>query len=104
MTVDEINFAMNNRPPVFLARGSVEIFKPLSVRGIAKMIRDEFEVERGKEPYFVDVILRDATGRSELHARPEQIDPAEPEKFGDMMRIYLELKERRALENANAGE
>lgn len=102
MTVDEINFAMNSRQPVFLARGSVEIFKPLSVRGIAKMIRDEFEVERGKEPYFVDVILRDATGRSELHARPEQLDPAEPEKFGDMMRVYKEIKERKTVENEKA--
>lgn len=101
MTVNEINFAMSNRQPVFLARGSVEILKPLTVRGIAKIIRDEFEVERGKEMYYVDVILRDATGRSELHARPEQLDPAEPEKFGDMMRMYTELKERRALENAN---
>jgi hypothetical protein len=102
MTVDEINFAMANRQPVFLARGSVEILKPLSVRGIAKIIRDEFEVERGKEPYFVDVILRDATGRSEVHARPDQLDPAEPEKFGDMMRAYKQLKERKVAENENA--
>ena len=95
MTVDEINFAMSNRQPVFLARGSVEIFKTLTVRGIAKMIRDEFEVERGKEQYFVDVILRDGTGRSELHARPEQLDPAEPERFKSMWERYCKMKEER---------
>lgn len=95
MTIEEVEFAMDNRMRVFLARGSAEIFKPLAIGGTAKKIRSRFDVERGKGKYYSEVILLDPNGRSVINAAPEQLDPAEPEKFAAMLAWYKEAQTRK---------
>lgn len=96
MTIEEVEFAMDNRMRVFLARGSVEILKPFAIGGTSKKIRSRFDVERGKEKYYHEVILLDPNGRSVINAGPEQLDPAEPEKFAAMLAWYNEAQARKA--------
>ncbi len=95
MTIEEVEFAMDNRMRVFLARGSVEIFKPFAIGGTSKKIRSRFEVERGKEKYYHEVIPLDPNGRSVINAGPEQLDPAEPEKFAAMLAWYNEAQAKK---------
>lgn len=95
MTLEEVEFAMENRIRVFLVRGSIEIFKPLAIGGTTRKIRSRFEVERGKEKFYHEVILLDPNGRSEINAGPEQLDPADPEQFAAMMARYKEIQERK---------
>ena len=95
MTIEEVEFAMDNRMRVFLARGSVEILKPFAIGGTSKKIRSRFEVERGKEKYYHEVILLDPNGRSVINAGPEQLDPAEPEKFAAMLALYNEAQAKK---------
>ena len=97
MTVAEINFAMIQRMPVMLMRGSVALTRPLSIRGLTKVRRSEFDEERGKEGFYWEVQLLDNTGRSWIEASPAQLDPYEPEKFASMMAEYQRMKE---LQNA----
>ena len=77
MTLPEINFALEQRMPVVMPR------------------RSEFDEERGLDGYFWEVQLIDANGRGWINAGPEQLDPAEPEKFSAMWARYNELKRRR---------
>lgn len=100
MTIEEVEFAMDNRMRVFLARGSVEILKPFAIGGTSKKIRSRFEVERGKEKYYHEVILLDPNGRSVINAGPEQLDPAEPEKFAAMIAWYNEAQAKKGGEHA----
>ena len=95
MTIDEVNFAMNLREPVVIARGSVEILTPLEIGGVAKMMRSRFDVERGKDAYYFDVILLSSSGNGLVHARPDQLDPADPERFQSMWERYCRMKEER---------
>lgn len=97
MTVDEINFAMNNREKVILARGSIALQKPLAISGIAKMIRSKHDVERGKEKYYVNVILLDDSG-SVINASPNQLDAADPEKLAAMMAWFAEVQARKVVD------
>ena len=99
MTIEEVEFAMDNRMRVFLARGSVEILKPFAIGGTSKKIRSRFEVERGKEKYYHEVILIDPNGRSVINAGPEQLDPAEPEKFAAMFAWYNEAQVKKGGEH-----
>lgn len=93
MTIDEVNFAMNQRESVFIARGSIEILKPFKIRSVCKTIRDEHEVLRGKEPYYYEVILSDPNGNSVIRTFPEQLDPADPERFAAMWDRYRKMRE-----------
>lgn len=95
MTLEEVEFAMENRLRVFLARGSIEILKPFAIGGTTKKIRSRFEVERGKEKYYSEVILLDPNGRSTINAFPEHLDPAEPEKFAAMFARHKAMQENR---------
>jgi hypothetical protein len=88
MTTTEVKFAMHQRLPVLLARGSEVLTKPLKVRALTMVRRDEFEEERGKDGYYFEVRLIDSTGRSWINAAPEQLDPYEPETFASMMAAY----------------
>ena len=93
MTIDEVNFAMNQRESVFIARGSIEILKPFKIRSVCKTIRDEHEVARGKEPFYIEVILNDPNGRGVIRTFPEQLDPADPERFAAMWDRYRKMRE-----------
>lgn len=93
MTIDEVNFAMNQRESVFIARGSIEILKPFKIRSVCKTIRDEHEVARGKEPFYIEVILSDPNGRGVIRTFPEQLDPADPERFAAMWDRYRKMRE-----------
>lgn len=93
MTIDEVNFAMNQRECVFIARGSIEILKPFKIRSVCKTIRDEHEVARGKEPFYIEVILSDPNGRGVIRTFPEQLDPADPERFAAMWDRYRKMRE-----------
>ena len=95
MTIDEVNFAMNLREPVVIARGGVEILRPFEIGGVAKMMRSRFDVERGKDAYYFDVILLSSSGNGLVHARPKQLDPADPERFRSMWERYCKMKEER---------
>lgn len=95
MTLPEINFALELRTPVVMPRGSVTIMRPMSIRGLTKVRRSESDEERGLDGYFWEVQLIDANGRGWINASPEQLDPAEPEKFAAMWARYNELKRRR---------
>ena len=98
MTIDEVNFAMNQRESVFIARGSIEILKPFKIRSVCKTIRDEHEVARGKEPFYIEVILSDPNGRGVIRTFPEQLDPADPERFAAMWERYRKMREERNAE------
>lgn len=93
MTLEEVEFAMENRMRVFLTRGSIEILKPFAIGGTTKKIRSRFEVERGKEKYYSEVMLLDPNGRSTINAFPEHLDPAEPEKFAAMFAKYKAMQQ-----------
>ena len=93
MTTDEVNFAMNQRECVVIARGSIEILKPFKIKSVAKTIRDEIDVARGKEPYYYEVILSDPNGRGVIRTFPEQLDPADPERFAAMWERRRKTKE-----------
>lgn len=93
MTIDEVNFAMNQRESVFIARGSIEILKPFKIRSVCKTIRDEHEVARGKEPFYIEIILSDPNGRGVIRTFPEQLDPADPERFAAMWDRYRKMRE-----------
>lgn len=95
MTIDEVNFAMNQRESVFIARGSIEILKPFKIRSVCKTIRDEHEVARGKEPFYIEAILSDPNGRGVIRAFPEQLDPADPERFAAMWDQYRKMREEK---------
>lgn len=99
MTIDEVNFAMNQRESVFIARGSIEILKPFKIRSVCKTIRDEHEVARGKEPFYIEVILSDPNGRGVIRTFPEQLDPADPERFAAMWDRYRKMREERNAEH-----
>ena len=94
MTVDEINFALEQRMPVVMPRGSVPIMRPMSIRGLTKVRRSEFDEERGLDGYCWEVQLIDANGRGWINASPKQLDPAEPEKFAAMLEEYRRFKTR----------
>ena len=96
MTTNEVKFAVHQRLPVLLARGSEVLTKPLTVRALTMVRRSEFEEERGKDGYYFEVRLIDSTGRSWINAAPEQLDPYEPEAFAAMMSKYEELKQIRS--------
>ena len=98
MTIDEVNFAMNQRESVFIARGSIEILKPFKIRSVCKTIRDEHEVARGKEPFYIEVILSDPNGRGVIRTFPEQLDPADPERFAAMWERYRKMREEQNAE------
>ena len=98
MTIDEVNFAMNQRESVFIARGSSEILKPFKIKSVAKTIRDEHEVLRGKEPYYYEVILSDPHANSVIRTFPEQLDPADPERFAAMWDRYRKMREEQNAE------
>ena len=85
---------MTNRERVVISRGSVEIFKPLEISGIAKMMRSKFDVERGKDAFYYNVILLDSGGRGVINASPAQLDPADPQRFTAMLDRYREIKRR----------
>lgn len=93
MTIDEVNFAMNHRECVVIARGSIEILKPFKIKSVAKTIRDEFDVARGKDPYYYEAILSDPNGRGVIRTFPEQLDPADPERFAAMWDRYRKMRE-----------
>lgn len=95
MTVNEINFAMINREKVVMPRGSAVIMRPMEIRGLTKVRRSKFEEERGADGFYFEVQLIDATGRGWINAVPEQLDPAEPEKFASMWARFKEIQERR---------
>ena len=40
--------------------------------------------QQGKEPYYYEVILSDPNGRGVILTFPEQLDPADPERFAAM--------------------
>lgn len=96
MTLAEIKFAFAQRERVVMPRGSVTIMRPMVIRALTTVRRTEFEEERGKGGYYHEVQLIDSTGRGWISASPEQLDPAEPEKFASMMARYRELERRRA--------
>lgn len=98
MTIDEVNFAMNQRESVFIARGSIEILKPFKIKSVAKTIRDEIDVARGKEPYYYEAILSDPNGRGVIRTFPEQLDPADPERFAAMWDRYRKMREEQNAE------
>lgn len=98
MTIDEVNFAMNQRESVFIARGSIEILKPFKIRSVCKTIRDEHEVARGKEPFYIEIILSDPNGRGVIRTFPEQLDPADPERFAAMWDRYRKMREEQNAE------
>ena len=95
MTIDEVNFAMNQRESVFIARGSIEILKPFKIRSVCKTIRDEHEVARGKEPFYIEIILSDPNGRGVIRTFPEQLDPADPERLAAMWDQYRNMREEK---------
>ena len=94
MTISEINFALEQRMPVVMPRGSVTIMRPMSIRGLTKVRRSEFDEERGLDGYYWEVQLIDANGRGWINASPEQLDPAEPERFAAMLEEYQRFKTR----------
>ena len=104
MTVNEINFAMQNREPVLLARGSVTLSRPLTIRGLTKVRRSKFDEERLNGGYYWEVQLIDASGRGWIDAAPEQLDPAEPEKFASMLAWYNEAQARKKGGVSDGGE
>lgn len=95
MTTTEVKFAMHQRLPVLLARGSEVLTKPLTVRALTMVRRSEFEEERGKDGYYFEVRLIDSTGRSWINAAPEQLDPYDPEAFAAILAKYEEMKLRK---------
>lgn len=95
MTVNEINFAMINREKVVMPRGSEPIMRPMTIRGLTKVRRDEFSVQRGADDFYFEVQLIDSTGRGWINAGPEQLEPAEPEKFASMLAWYNEAQARK---------
>lgn len=94
MTISEINYALEQRMPVVMPRGSVTIMRPMSIRGLTKVRRSEFDEERGLDGYYWEVQLIDANGRGWINASPEQLDPAEPERFAAMLDEYQRFKAR----------
>ena len=94
MTLSEINFALEQRMPVVMPRVSVPIMRPMSIRGLTKVRRSEFDEERGLDGYYWEVQLIDANGRGWINASPEQLDPAEPERFAAMLEEYQRFKTR----------
>lgn len=94
MTLPEINFALEQRASVVMPRGSVTIMRPMRIRGLTKVRRSEFDEERGLDGYYWEVQLIDANGRGWINAGPDQLDPAEPEKFAAMWALYNEMKRR----------
>lgn len=99
MTLSEINYALERRMPVVMTRGSVIIMRPMSIRGLTKVRRSEFDEERGLDGYFWEVQLIDENGRGWINASPEQLDPAEPERFAAMLEEYKRSKVRRSQTN-----
>lgn len=95
MNTVEVKFAMHQRLPVLLARGSEVLTKPLVVRALTMVRRSEFEEERGKDGYYFEVRLIDSTGRGWINASPEQLDPYDPERFAAMLARYKEIQERK---------
>lgn len=95
MTLNEVNFAMENRLPVILARGAAVLSKPKEVIALTKVRRSEFDEERGKGKYYWEARLVDANGRGWIEAGPEQLDPAEPEKFAAMLAWYNEAQAKK---------
>lgn len=93
MTTNEVKFAMHQRLPVLLARGSEVLSKPLTVRALTMVRRSEFEEERGKDGYYFEVRLIDSTGRGWINAAPEQLDPYEPDAFAAMWERYHKMRE-----------
>lgn len=55
-------------------------------------------VVRGKEPYYYEVILSDPNGRGVIRTFPEQLDPADPERFAAMWDRYRKMREEQNAE------
>lgn len=95
MTLTEVNFAMENRLPVILARGAAVLPKPKEIIALTKVRRSKFDEERGKGKYYWEARLIDSNGRGWIDAGPEQLDPAEPEKFAAMLAWYNEAQAKK---------
>ena len=74
MTLPEINYALEQRTSVVMPRGSVIVMHPMSIRGLTKVRRSEFDEERGLDGYYWEVQLIDANGRGWINASPAKRD------------------------------